>query len=79
MVVINHYGVEPSTMRSAMLNPAAAVYASAIRRKPPRKVMMLAFSDSDRLSGVALRLLAYEKFLEEHPPYRGAVSQRLSQ
>ena len=43
----------------------------------PPQVILFGFSTSDRLSGVALQLLAYEKFLMEHPSYPKNVRTRL--
>ena len=33
------------------------------------QIMIIDFSDADQLSGISLKLLAYEKFLQEHESY----------
>lgn len=74
MVSINHVGIEKFALNAAMLCTQAAQYAASIRRKHAGKVIMFGLSDSDRLSGIALKLLAYEAFLERHSSYPSSVS-----
>lgn len=73
MVAINHVGIEKFALIEAMVDPAAAIAASQIRSKHPNKVILFGLGDSDRLAGIALQLLAYEKFLEEHSSYPKSV------
>jgi trehalose 6-phosphate synthase/phosphatase len=73
MVAINHVGIEKFALNDAMMDTSAAVAASVIRSKHANKVILFGLGDSDRLSGIALQLLAFEKFLEEHSSYPKSV------
>jgi trehalose 6-phosphate synthase/phosphatase len=73
MVSISHVGIEPTVLASAMETHQAYEFASGIMAKYPGKTIIAGIDSCQRLSGVALKLLAFERLLEENPVYRQKV------
>jgi len=85
MVVVRHVSVETLVIEDALKGDAVAAAAASLERDviaPPSREtpndaarLVLASVDAcQRLSGVALKLLAYERFLTEYPRWRGRVA-----
>lgn len=73
LVGISHVGVEASTLERWMASIEAATTASTLAKKYGGKVIIAGFDSCQRLSGVALKLLAFEKLLTDNPVYRKKV------
>lgn len=70
MVDISHMGVDVPVLDGWMASEEAAAFARHLRSKYPSRLILGGFDVAQRLSGVALKLLAYERLLEENPRYR---------
>ncbi len=73
MVDITHMGVDVPVLNEWMASEEAAAFARALRTKYPNRVIIGGFDVCQRLSGVALKLLAYERLMEENPRYHNRV------
>ena len=73
LVSISHVGVEANALDRWMVSPEAAVTARALAARHPGKVLFAGIDTCQRLSGVALKLLAFERLLEDNPIYRRTV------
>ncbi|KAH8084405.1 hypothetical protein JL720_7897 [Aureococcus anophagefferens] len=79
MVVVRHVSVEPGKILRALGGDATLREIEALdltlqplmAKKP--KVVLAGVDSCQRLSGVALKLLAFERFLSEYPQWRGRV------
>ena len=79
MVVVRHVSVEPGKILRALEGDATLREIEALdltlqplmAKKP--KVVLAGVDSCQRLSGVALKLLAFERFLSEYPQWRGRV------
>jgi trehalose-6-phosphate synthase/trehalose-6-phosphatase len=73
LVAISHVGVEAGVLDSWMASREAAVVAAQFAAKHPGKVIIAGIDSCQRLSGVALKLLAFEKLLSDNVVYRRKV------
>jgi len=73
VVDITHMGVDVPVLNEWMASEEAAAFARALRTKYPNRVIIGGFDVCQRLSGIALKLLAYERLMEENPRYHDRV------
>ncbi|CAM9367247.1 unnamed protein product [Chrysoparadoxa australica] len=73
MVVMSHVGVEPHSLDQAAQRPYASLAAEAIKIKHPNRLILGGLDTCQKLSGVALKLMAYERLLMEYPSRRNQV------
>jgi trehalose-6-phosphate synthase/trehalose-6-phosphatase len=73
IVTISHVGVEASVLDALMASSEAEAVARRLRTMYPGKIIIAGIDSLERLSGVALKLLAFELLLEENPVYRNKV------
>jgi trehalose-phosphatase len=73
MVAISHVGVESTALDKWMAGRQAASVAKSFAEKYANKVIIAGIDSCQRLSGVALKLLAFERLLDEFPIYRDKV------
>ena len=73
IVAISHVGVESSVLDKLMVSPEAAQVSNRLHAAYPGKIIIAGIDALERLSGVALKLLAFETLLEENPVYRNKV------
>jgi len=75
LVTISPVGVEASTLDSWMASEVTVQLSKSLNEQypPGRKVVLAGLDSMQRLSGVALKLLAFERLLEENSVYRERV------
>lgn len=67
---ITHVGVEASALNEWMASTTAAAVARHFAEKYAGRTVIAGFDSCQRLSGIALKLLSYERLLEENPAFR---------
>lgn len=72
-VAISHVGVEAAALERWMASEQAAQVARSFTIRHPGKVIIAGIDSCQRLSGVALKLLAFDRLLEENKVYRNKV------
>ena len=73
MLAISHVGVDAARLDSHMCDEDAAKFANVLRKRHKRRIVIGGFDSCQRLSGVALKLLAFERLLEDNSVYRHKV------
>jgi trehalose 6-phosphate synthase/phosphatase len=73
LVNISHVGVEAAALDKWMASVSAARVARMFSDRFPGKVVIAGIDSCQRLAGVALKLLAFERLLEDNPVYRQRV------
>lgn len=73
LVSTSHVGVEAAALDRWMAGESAARTARMFADRHPGKVVIAGIDSCQRLSGIALKLLAFERLLEENPVYRQQV------
>jgi len=73
LVAISHVGVEAAALSRWMTSQRAADVAEAFRKRHGARLVLAGIDSCQRMSGVALKLLAFERLLEENPVYRDKV------
>lgn len=73
MVAISHVGVEQVWLDKWMASPDAALFAHQFKMRHKNRLIIAGFDGCHRLAGVGLKLLAFERFLEEFPNARDGV------
>lgn len=83
MVVVRHVSVETDQLEKALkqdvpeqLGTIEALIIEPSRETPnkAKRLVLCSVDPCQRLSGIALKLLAYERFLAEYPRWRGRVA-----
>ena len=72
-VLISHVGIEGSLLTTAMATQRVQEETAELRRKHKGKLLIAGLDISQRLSGIALKLLAFERLLTEYDCYRDQV------
>lgn len=72
-VLISHVGIEGSLLTKAMATARVQEETAALRHKHKGKLLIAGLDISQRLSGIALKLLAFERLLTEYECYRDRV------
>ncbi len=72
-VLISHVGIEGSLLKSAMATPRVQEEVATLKAKHKGKLLIAGLDISQRLSGIALKLLAFERLLTEYECYRDQV------
>ncbi|OQR97433.1 trehalose-phosphatase [Thraustotheca clavata] len=62
VITISHVGIEKQIIRQAMNNPEVQAAAAALREKHKGKLLIAGIDPCQRLSGIPLKLLAFEQF-----------------
>lgn len=73
MVVMSHVGVEPDQMNKALSMPSTKAIAQSLESKHPGRTIICAVDVCQKLSGISLKLLAFERLLAEYPVWRDKV------
>jgi trehalose-phosphatase len=73
LVSTSHVGVEAAALDRWMAGESAARTARMFADRHPGKIIIAGIDSCQRLSGIALKLLAFERLLEENPVYRQQV------
>jgi trehalose 6-phosphate synthase/phosphatase len=68
-----HVGVDNSHLRSIMAEPQVTVEAAALRAKFEGRKVVLGIDRLERIRGIPLKLLAFERLLQKYPEWRGKV------
>jgi trehalose-6-phosphate synthase len=72
-VLISHVGIEGALLKRAMAHPKTQEALSKLQAKHEGKVLVAGLDPCQRLSGIALKLLAFERLLTEYECYRDRV------
>ncbi|KDO20092.1 hypothetical protein SPRG_14631 [Saprolegnia parasitica CBS 223.65] len=62
VITISHVGIEKEIIRQALMNPEVQAAAAALREKHKGKQLIAGIDPCQRLSGIPLKLLAFEQF-----------------
>eukprot|EP01138_Halocafeteria_seosinensis_P014351 gb/GECG01014652.1/.p1 GENE.gb/GECG01014652.1/~~gb/GECG01014652.1/.p1 ORF type:complete len:1488 (+),score=191.88 gb/GECG01014652.1/:1-4464(+) len=73
MVAISHVGVDVPKLKGWMDSHEAAYHAAHFRSAYPYKIIIAGFDTCERLSGIALKLLAFERLMEQNSRLREHV------
>lgn len=69
VVAISHMGVDTPIADAQIASHGAALESAALRAKHGRRVIIAGVDRAERLSGVVLKLLAFEVLLQDNPAY----------
>ncbi|KAJ0403374.1 hypothetical protein P43SY_007125 [Pythium insidiosum] len=70
VITISHVGIEINTIRAALTNPAIHEAARRLREKHAGKILIAGVDTCQRLSGVPLKMLAFEQFFNMCPAWK---------
>mmetsp|Transcript_921 Transcript_921/g.1381 ORF Transcript_921/g.1381 Transcript_921/m.1381 type:complete len:570 (+) Transcript_921:75-1784(+) len=73
MVVMSHVGVEPKQLNKGLMNPETEKLVVEIRKKHGDRIIIGGLDVCQKLSGVSLKLLSFERFLAEFPAWKKKV------
>lgn len=73
MVTTSHVSIEPALLNSSLAEPDVLSSTDSIKSKHGGKVIIAGIDVGQRLSGVLLKFLAYEKLLDDYPVYQKKV------
>ncbi len=73
MVVISHAGIERDALNSINELPITRNTAASIKDAHPNRRILCGIEICQKLSGIGLKLLAFEKFLTEYPTWAKKV------
>eukprot|EP00945_MAST-04E_sp_MAST-4E-sp1_P007255 g7255.t1 len=73
MIVVNHVGVETDMVLRESKSEVVLEKAAALKAKHPGRTLIALHEYLQRLNGVTLALLAYERFLDNYPRHRDSV------
>jgi trehalose 6-phosphate synthase/phosphatase len=68
-----HVGVDVVSLRRTLQDPPAVAEIAALRAKYAGRKVMLGIDRLECVRGIPLKLLAFEKFLQQHPQWLGKV------
>lgn len=72
-VLISHVGIEGALLKRAMAQEPVKAETARLKAKHEGKVLVAGLDPCQRLSGIALKLLAFERLLTEYECYRDRV------
>ncbi|RQM28440.1 hypothetical protein B5M09_009791 [Aphanomyces astaci] len=70
VIAISHVGIEKNLIQEAVLWPQVVAAATALRDKHKGKLLLAGVDVCQRLSGVPLKLLAFEQFFNQCPTWK---------
>mmetsp|Transcript_44982 Transcript_44982/g.140907 ORF Transcript_44982/g.140907 Transcript_44982/m.140907 type:complete len:1068 (-) Transcript_44982:2259-5462(-) len=73
MVVMSHVGIEPGMLDRALAKPATQQHYADWQSKYPGRTIISGYDPCERLQGVALKLLAFEKLMDDYPLWSDKV------
>eukprot|EP00742_Colponemidia_sp_Colp-10_P008648 GILJ01009382.1.p1 GENE.GILJ01009382.1~~GILJ01009382.1.p1 ORF type:complete len:1037 (-),score=136.84 GILJ01009382.1:160-3270(-) len=73
MVRIGHVGIQPELIQEHMETQEVRDYAKELKERFPGKIILAGVDKLERLSGLHLKLLAFENLLQNYPLYRHRV------
>eukprot|EP00904_Undaria_pinnatifida_P011972 jgi/Undpi1/7905/HiC_scaffold_24.g10377.m1 len=73
MVVMSHVGIEPDVLKRTMAGKDTEQGVKLIKKKHGNRVVMAGIDVCQKLSGVTLKLLAFERMLSEYPNHKEEV------
>ncbi|CBJ31301.1 Trehalose 6-phosphate synthase, family GT20 / Trehalose 6-phosphate phosphatase [Ectocarpus siliculosus] len=73
MVVMSHVGIEPKLLKRHIARKDTEQAVKVIQKKHGNRVIMAGVDVCQKLSGVTLKLLAFERLLTEYPNHRDEV------
>eukprot|EP00638_Chattonella_subsalsa_P000169 CAMPEP_0117747192 /NCGR_PEP_ID=MMETSP0947-20121206/8366_1 /TAXON_ID=44440 /ORGANISM="Chattonella subsalsa, Strain CCMP2191" /LENGTH=1015 /DNA_ID=CAMNT_0005564601 /DNA_START=124 /DNA_END=3171 /DNA_ORIENTATION=+ len=73
MVVMSHVGIEPQQLNRALESPEYQEAKETMMVQQSDRTAIIGLDVLQRLSGVTLKLMAYEKLLKEYPIWRNRV------
>eukprot|EP00968_Pinguiococcus_pyrenoidosus_P019693 scaffold2171_cov253-Pinguiococcus_pyrenoidosus.AAC.7 len=73
MVVMSHVGIEPTTLDAALEDAKCIQTREELLRAHPDRILISGYDPCERLQGVALKLLAFEKLMDDYPIWSDKV------
>lgn len=73
IVTISHIGIETQYLSTGLADPIVAENALALQDKYKGKILICGIDIMERLSGVPLKLLAFEQLIELYPVWKDKV------
>lgn len=73
LVSMNNVSIEPRMVDAALMLPSVQAGKDAIRGKHKGRTIVGALDIGQRLSGISLRLLAFERLLQDYPLWQSRV------
>eukprot|EP00752_Nemacystus_decipiens_P011628 g10323.t1 len=73
MVVMSHVGIEPKLLKRHLGEKETEHAVKVIKKKHGNRIIMAGMDVCQKLSGVTLKLLAFERLLTEYPNHREEV------
>jgi len=73
VIVISHVGVEKELLDTALNSPACIERIQTIKSNYQGKLIITGMDSPERLQGIPLKLLAFERLLSEFPKWRNNV------
>ncbi|CAK4086637.1 unnamed protein product [Aphanomyces euteiches] len=70
VIAISHVGIEKSLIQDALKLPSVLEAAQALREKHKGKLLIAGVDVCQRLSGIPLKLLAFEQFFSQCPAWK---------
>ncbi|GMI02684.1 hypothetical protein TrVE_jg6927 [Triparma verrucosa] len=73
MVSTSHVSIEPTVMTTAMDDANVKKIAADLRKKHEGKLILAGVDVAQKLSGIPLKFLAFEKLMDDYPVYQRKV------
>lgn len=73
LVSMSNVSIEPRMADAALMLPSVATTKEALKAKHEGRLIIGALDIGQRLSGVTLKLLAFERLLQDYPSWHGKV------
>ena len=73
VVTITHIGIETEYLQSGLASSAVNSEATALKQKHAGKILIGGIDPTQRLSGIALKLLAFEQLISLCPVWKDQV------
>jgi len=73
LVTMHNVSVEPGMVDAALKLPSVINKAATIRDQYPSRIVIVGVDIAQRLSGISLKLLAFERFLADYPIWQEKV------
>jgi trehalose 6-phosphate synthase/phosphatase len=73
LVSMSNVSIEPRMVDAALMLPSVDAGRDALRNKHPNRIIIGGLDIGQRLSGIALKFLAYERLLQDYPTWQKKV------
>jgi trehalose 6-phosphate synthase/phosphatase len=73
MIRVSHIGVDPDRFRERLDHPNVKHVEESLREDLRNRIVLCGIDDLDIVKGIALKLQAFETFLQSYPGYQGRL------